>query len=357
MGSWPEHFFASILLSSLKQAHTTLKKVFPDMLMKPKIFLTRPIPPESMELLKRESELTYNSDDRVLSREELIAGLAGQDGLLCTLMDGIDGELLDTNPELKIVANYAVGYNNIDIAAATARNIPVTNTPGVLTDSTADMAWALMFAIGRRVVEGDQLVRSRNWQGWGPLQLLGQDITGATLGLIGLGRIGKAMAQRARGFDMKVLYWNRTRLSAAEEDALGITYGSRDEVLAQSDFISLHVALTTDTTHLIDAAGLAAMKPTAYLINTARGPVVDEKALVEALKSGSIGGAGLDVFENEPLLEPELYDLPNVVIPPHLGSATIGTRTKMGQMAAENCLAACRGKRPPNLVNPEVYQD
>tara|TARA_B110000305_G_scaffold76812_1_gene86289 strand:- start:1479 stop:2462 length:984 start_codon:yes stop_codon:yes gene_type:complete len=324
---------------------------------KPKIFLTRPIPPASIELLKREAELTYNPDNRVLSRTELIAGMAGQDGLLCTLMDGIDGELLDTNPNLKIVANYAVGYNNIDVAAASARNIPVTNTPGVLTDSTADMAWALMFAIGRRLVEGDQLVRSRNWQGWGPLQLLGQDITGATLGLIGFGRIGKAMVQRAKGFEMKVVYWNRTRLSETEETELGITYGSREEVLAQSDFVSLHVALTPDTTHLIGPTELAAMKSTAYLINTARGPVVDEKALVEALKSGSIGGAGLDVFEKEPILEPELYDLPNVVIQPHLGSATIGTRTKMGNMAAENCFAACCGERPPNLVNPEIYNE
>lgn len=327
------------------------------MSQKPKIFLTRPIPPVSMELLKREAELTYNPDDRVLSRAELIAGMAGQDGLLCTLMDGIDGELLDTNPNLKIVANYAVGYNNIDVAAASARNIPVTNTPGVLTASTADMAWALMFAIGRRIVEGDQLVRSRKWQGWGPMQLLGQDITGATLGLIGFGRIGKAMVQRAKGFDMKVIYWNRTRLSEAEETAMGITYTSREEVLAQSDFVSLHVALTPETTHLIGAAELAAMKSTAYLINTARGPVVDEKALVEALKSGSIGGAGLDVFEKEPILEPELYDLSNVVIPPHLGSATIGTRTKMGNLAAENCFAACRGDRPANLVNPEIYDE
>ena len=314
---------------------------------KPKIFLTRPIPPASMELLKEKVELTYNPDDRVLSRAELIAGMAGQDGLLCTLMDGIDGELLNTNPNLKIVANYAVGYNNIDVAAATARKIPVSNTPGVLTASTADMAWALMFAIGRRVVEGDQLVRSRQWQGWGPMQLLGQDITGATLGLIGLGRIGKAMVQRAKGFDMKVIYWNRTRLSEAEETAMGITYASREDVLAQADFVSLHVALNAETTHLIGAAELALMKSTAYLINTTRGPVVDEKALVESLKTGSIGGAGLDVFEKEPMLEPELYDLPNVVIPPHLGSATIGTRTKMGNIAAENCFAACRGERPP----------
>ncbi|GAB5560722.1 MAG: D-glycerate dehydrogenase [Synoicihabitans sp.] len=322
---------------------------------KPKIFLTRPLPPATMDLLKAASELTFNPDDRVLSREELIAGMAGQDALLCTLMDGIDGELLDTNPDLKIVANYAVGYNNIDVTAATARKIPVSNTPGVLTDSTADMAWALIFAIGRRVVEGDQLVRSREWQGWGPLQLLGQDITGATLSLIGFGRIGKAMVKRAKGFDMNVVYWNRTRLSEEEEQELGITYGSREEVLARADFVSLHVALTPDTTHLIGAAELAAMKSTAYLINTARGPVVDEKALVAALSEGKIAGAGLDVFEQEPILEPELYDMANVVIPPHLGSATIGTRTKMGNMAAENCFAACRGEPAPNVINPEVY--
>lgn len=321
----------------------------------PKIFLTRPLTPETMARLQEKSQLTYNADDRVLTREELMAGITGQDALLCTLMDRIDGALLDANPDLKVVANYAVGFNNIDVAAATERRVPVTNTPGVLTDSTADLAWALMFAIGRRIVEGDQLVRSRTWQGWGPLQLLGRDITGATLGLIGFGRIGRAMVKRARGFDMQVVYWNRTRLSTAEEAELGVTYLSREDVLATADFVSLHVALTPETTHLIGAAELEAMKPTAYLINTARGPVVDEKALVKALQSGAIAGAGLDVFEHEPALAEGLFTLPNVVIPPHLGSATIGTRTKMGNLAAENCFAACRGERPPNLVNPAVY--
>ena len=322
---------------------------------KPKIFLTRPLPPATMELLQAESELTYNPEDRVLTREEILAGVAGQDGLLCILTDKIDGEIMDANPGLKVVANYAVGFNNIDVTAATARKIPVTNTPGVLTDTTADMAWALIFASGRRVVEGDRLVRSHQWQGWAPLQLLGQDITGATLGLVGLGRIGKAMIPRARGFSMRVIYWNRTRLSPEEETELGITYAPLTEVLAQADFVSVHVALNAETTHLMSSAEFAAMKSTAYLINTARGPVVDEKALVTALKAGEIAGAGLDVFEKEPALEPELYDLPNVVIPPHLGSATIGTRTKMGNMAARNCLAACRGERPPNIVNPDIY--
>lgn len=325
------------------------------MTTRPRIFLTRTLPPATMELLQAEAELTCNPHDRVLDREELAAGLKGQDGLLCTLPDVIDGKLLDVNPALKVVANYAVGFNNIDVPAATARKVVVTNTPGVLTDSTADMAWALMFAVGRRVVEGDRLVRSRQWHGWSPLQLLGQDITGSTLGLIGLGRIGKAMVKRARGFDMKILYWNRTRLSADEETALGVTFAELPDVLAQSDFVSLHVALTEETTHLIGTTELATMKSTAYLINTARGAVVDEQALVEALKNGVIAGAGLDVFEREPLLEPGLYDLENVVIPPHLGSATIGTRTKMGHMAATNCLSACHGQRPANVVNPEVY--
>ncbi len=322
---------------------------------KPKIFLTRELPPAVMEQLSRETELTANPDDRILSPDELIAGIAGQDGVICTLMDVVDADVFNQNSQLKVVANYAVGYNNIDVATATAQGIPVTNTPGVLTDATADIAWSLMFAIGRRIVEGDRLVRSRKWRGWAPLQLLGRDITGATLGLIGFGRIGQAMVKRARGFDMNVVYWNRTRLSEAEETELGVTYLLREKVLATADFVSLHVALTPETTHLISAAELKAMKPSAYLINTARGPVVDEKALVRALQAGEIAGAGLDVFEREPILEEELYDLPNVVIPPHLGSATIGTRTKMGEMALANCLAACRGERPPNVVNPEIY--
>jgi len=309
-----------------------------------------------MELLEAESDLTCNPDDRGLTPEELHAGVQGQDGLLCTLTDRVDEAFLQANSHLKGVANFAVGYNNIDVTAATAQKIPVTNTPGVLTDTTADIAWALMFAIGRRIVEGDTLVRSGNWTGWAPLQLLGQDITGATLGLVGLGRIGKAMVTRARGFDMRVLYWNRTRLTEAEETELGITYASLPGVLAQADFVSIHVALNAETTHLIGAIELAMMKKTAYLINTARGPIIDEKALVATLKSGAIAGAGLDVFEREPALEPGLAELSNVVIPPHLGSATIGTRTKMGNMAARNVLAACRGETPPNVVNPEIYR-
>ncbi|MGB7343143.1 MAG: D-glycerate dehydrogenase [Pirellulaceae bacterium] len=325
------------------------------MTSKPRIFLTRQLPPQCMQALQEKSHLTMNSHDRYLSKQEIVDAVRDVDGLLCLLTDTIDADILDANPNLKVVANYAVGFNNVDVAAAAQRKIPVTNTPGVLTETTADMAFALLMTAGRRVAEGDRFVRSKAWEGWGPLQFLGADITGATLGLIGLGRIGKAMLRRAKGFDMNVIYWNRTRMDAAEERDLGVKYRSMEEVLQQSDFVSLHVALNDATRHLVGADQLAMMKPTATIINTARGPVIDEKALVAALKSGAIASAGLDVYENEPLLEPELYELENAVIAPHLGSATLGTRTLMGNMAIDNCLAACRGERPPNLVNPEIY--
>jgi glyoxylate reductase len=322
---------------------------------KPKIFLTRQLPPQSMQILRDNSELTVNPDDRVLSKEEIIAGVQQADGLLCLLNDTIDAEIMDANRDLRVIANFAVGFNNIDIAAANQRKIPVTNTPGVLTDTTADMAWALLMAAGRRVAEGDRFVRTRGWHGWGPLQYLGSDVTGTKLGIIGLGRIGKAMVRRARGFDMEIFYWNRNRLQESEEREWGVTYLPMDDVFANSDYVSIHVALNDQTRHLVGARQLRLMKPTAILINTARGPVIDENALVQALSSGQIAAAGLDVYENEPQLEAELYELENAVLAPHLGSATIGTRTKMGNMAAENCLAACHGKRPANLVNAEVY--
>ena len=296
-----------------------------------------------------------NHEDRYLTKEEIIRGIDGVDGLLCLLTDTIDDEILAANSNLKVVANFAVGFNNIDVEAATRRRIPVTNTPGVLTDTTADMAFALLMDAARRVAEGDRFVRTKAWQGWGPLQFLGADVTGATLGLIGLGRIGRAMIPRAGGFQMRVLYWNRTRLPAEEEERLGVRYSDMDEVLGESDFVSVHVALNEETRHLIGKRELSLMKSTSCIVNTARGPVIDEKALVEALKTGVIASAGLDVYEEEPVLEPELYTMPNAVLAPHLGSGTIGTRTKMGNMAAENCLAACRGETPPNLVNPEVY--
>jgi glyoxylate reductase len=254
---------------------------------------------------------------------------------------------------LKVVANFGVGFNNIDVAAATARKIPVTNTPGVLTDATADIAFALLLAVARRIGEGERIVRAKQWTGWQPLQLLGADVTGATLGILGFGRIGRAVARRAQAFDMRVIYWNRTRLPVADET--GATYASFDDVLRKSDFVSLHVAYNSETHHLLGEKQFALMKPTAFVINTSRGAIIDEAALVRALQARQIAGAGLDVFEREPRLEAGLYKLENVVLAPHLGSATVGTRTKMGMIAVDNLFAVCAGKRPPNCVNPQVF--
>lgn len=322
--------------------------------MTPRVFLTRELPPEPMARLRQRTDLTFNPEDRVLSKEELLAGVRGMDGLLCLLTDTIDAEVLDAAPDLRVVSNYAVGYDNIDVRAATERGVMVTNTPDVLTDTTADMAFTLLLATARRLVEGHDLVRSGEWRGWGPLQLLGSEVTGATLGLIGLGRIGRAMVPRAKGFGMTVIYWNRTRLPPEQERELGVEYREFDEVLERSRFVSLHVAGTPDTHHLIDARALELLGPEGHLINTARGTVVDERALVEALRAGSIAGAGLDVFENEPELAEGLAELPNVVLAPHLGSATRATRTAMGIMAVDDLLAALAGGTPENLVNPEV---
>lgn len=322
---------------------------------RPHVFLTRELPPGPMARLREHTELRVNPDDRVLDKHELVDGVRGMDGLLCLLTDTIDAEVLDAAPDLKVVANYAVGFNNVDVAAATERGIPVTNTPDVLTDTTADMAFALLLATARRVVEGDRLVREGRWQGWGPLQLLGGEVTGATLGLIGLGRIGRAMVPRARGFGMEVLYWNRTRLDPDEEGRLGVAYADFDAVLSRSDFVSVHVAATPETRHLIDARALRLLGPDGYLVNTARGTVVDEDALVHAVRSGEIAGAGLDVYEHEPDLAPGLAELPGVVLAPHLGSATHATRSAMGDMAVDNLLAVLQGRRPPNLVNDSVY--
>ncbi|WP_130858959.1 2-hydroxyacid dehydrogenase [Gracilibacillus phocaeensis] len=322
--------------------------------MKPKVFLTRELPPKAMEYLQAHTELEKNHEDRVLTKQEIMAGVKGKDALLCLLTDQIDAEIMDVNPDLKVISNYAVGFNNIDIKVATQRKIVVTNTPGVLTETTADMAFGLLITLSRRIAEGDQFVRTKRWEGWAPLQMLGMDVYGATLGLVGLGSIGKAMIKRAQGFHMKVIYWNRTRLSAKAEQELHITYAPLEDVLAEADFISLHVAYNKETHHLIDKQELALMKASAYLINTARGPIINEKALVQALKNNQIAGAGMDVFEQEPQLEPELYELKNTVLAPHLGSATIDTRTKMGMMAAENLLAVFEDRLPANLVNKEV---
>ena len=323
---------------------------------KPKVFLTRELPSEAMERLKQLTDLEMNLEDRVLTKDELIDGVRGKDALLCLLTDQIDKDVLTANPNLKIVANYAVGFNNIDVETATGLGIPVSNTPGVLTETSADLAFALLMAVSRRVVEADRFARTGRWKGWGPLQFLGVDIHGATLGIIGLGRIGKALAKRAKGFDMVVKYWNRTRLSEEEEILLELEYLPMDELLQIADFVSLHVAYNHETNHLISERELNKMKPHAVLINTSRGPVLDEKALVKALQEGKIGGAGLDVFENEPLIEAELVGMDQVVVVPHIGSATVATRTKMAMIAIDNLMAVINGEHAPNLVNAPIYR-
>ncbi|MEL6109211.1 MAG: D-glycerate dehydrogenase [Planctomycetota bacterium] len=317
----------------------------------PRVFLTQRLPDPTMRRLREESELLFGENDRPLSRKDLVQGAQHADGMICLLNDRIDGELLDALPNLKVVSNYAVGFNNIDVEAATSRQVAVTNTPGVLADCTADMTWALLLAAARRVVEGDSLVRSGEWEGWDPRQLLGTEVTGATLGLIGLGQIGQAVSRRARGFDMRQLYWSRHRRSEAVEEDLGVEYRELNELVAESDFVSVHVALNEQTRHLLGRTEFSSMRSTAIVVNTSRGPVIDESAMIESLQRGEIAGAGLDVFEHEPSIPTKLREMPNVVLAPHLGSATLRTRCKMGDLAVTNCLAACAGRLPPNLVN------
>ncbi len=324
------------------------------MLVKPRVYLTRRLPAAVMDRLTEETDLAFNPEDRSATKCEIIAGLHGRDALLCNIADQIDAAILEACPGLKVVANFGVGFNNIDVAAATRKGIPVTNTPRVLTEATADLAFLLLLAVARRLGEGERLVRARQWTGWAPLQLLGADVAGATLGIVGCGRIGRAVARRARAFDMRIVYWNRTRLPADVEAGEGIEYASLESLLQRADFVSLHVAYGPATHHLLGAPQLALMKSSAFLINTARGAVVDERALVQALHNKRLAGAGLDVFENEPAVLPGLLQRENVILSPHLGSATIGTRTRMGMMAVDNLLAACAGRRPPHCVNPEV---
>lgn len=326
--------------------------------MKPKVFLTRRLPEGAMSVLEENFALECNPFDRVLTREELLAGVAGKDGILPLLTDRIDGELLDAaGPQLKIVANYAVGYNNIDLAACSARQIPATNTPGVLTDTTADLAMTLLLAVARRVVPADAYVRAGNYQGWAPLLFVGTDVHHKTLGLLGFGRIGYAMAKRAAGFDMKILYHDVARADPELENQVGARFVDQETLLRESDFISVHVPLTPATEHLLSGPEFALMKPSAFVINTARGEVIHEEALAAALKAGQIAGAGLDVFELEPQIHPDLVSLDNVVLLPHIASASMETRTKMGLIAAENLIAVLiKGQTPPpTCLNPEIY--
>jgi len=317
---------------------------------RPKILLTRQLPEVAIEKLEEKVDLEIFPYDRVMTPEELKESVKDKEGLLCLLTDIISPELMDAAPQLKVVSNYAVGYNNIDVAAATARKIIITNTPDVLTETTADMTFGLMIMAARKVLEAGNLLRSGNWKGWSPMQFMGTDIHGSTLGIIGMGRIGKALTKRARGFNMKVIYWNRTRLTVREEKQLGLRYVKFNEVLLQSDFLSLHVAYNNETHHLIDEAALQKMKQSAFFINTSRGGTIDEAALLDALENNKIAGAGLDVFENEPNINPRFLKLKNTVILPHIASASVATREKMAMVAVDNLLAVLAGKKPAYQV-------
>lgn len=310
-----------------------------------KVFVTRKILEEGLNMLRERYDVEVSDYDGIIPREMLLEKVKGADALLSLLTDNIDAEVMDAaGPNLKIIANYAVGYNNIDVEEATKRGIMVTNTPGVLTETTADFAWTLLMAIARRIVEADKFVREGKFRGWEPMLLLGTDVFGATLGIVGFGRIGQAMARRALGFNMRVLYYDNSRIDEQIEKELKATFVDLPTLLRESDFVTLHVPLTKQTHHLIGEKELKMMKKDAYLINTARGPVVDEKALVKALKEGWIKGAALDVFENEPEIEPELLKLDNVVLAPHIASASYATRSKMSVMVAENIIKALNGE-------------
>lgn len=318
---------------------------------KPVIFATRLLPEAVMLKLQEVFDLRLHPKDLPLSKAEILTGVREAEGLIAMLSDVIDGEILSAAPKLKIVSNYAVGYNNIDLEAAKVHNIAVSNTPGVLTETTADLSFALLMAVARRIPEADQWVKSGQWSGWAPTEMMGLDIYGQRLGLIGMGRIAQAVARRAAGFGMDLVYFSRRQLSATREDDLGLTYLPLSEVLTTSDYVSLHVPLNESTHHLIDQQALHRMKNTAFLINTARGAVVDEAALCAALASKQIAGAGLDVFEAEPVVSSALMSLKNVVCLPHIGSASLRTRETMGLMVLENLKSAIAGQDIPNLVN------
>ena len=324
--------------------------------MKPKILVTREVFDETLAFLVQHCEVESNQQDAAFSPETLAQKLADKDGVVCCLTDRVDAKLLESCARLKVVANIAVGYNNIDLAACTARGVMATNTPGVLDDSTADLAWALMLAAARRFTELERRVRGGEWTGWKLKQWLGVDVHHATLGIFGLGRIGQAIARRAAGFEMNVLYHNRKRVAADVEQRCNAVYATKLDLLRQSDFVVLQVPYSPETHHMIGAAELQQMKPTAILINSTRGGVVDDAALIAALKSGVIRAAGLDVFENEPRLNPAFLGLDNVVLAPHVGSSTEATRRAMAMTAARNLVAALSGGKPPNLLNPQALK-
>jgi len=318
--------------------------------------ITRKIFDEAIAMAKKYFEVENNQDDTPLNPHELVQRLQGKVGAIILLTDRIDEDVLSQCPDLKIVCNIAVGYNNIDIPACTRHKIMVTNTPGVLDDTTADFTWTLLLAAARRIVEADQYLRSSQWSGWKLMEFLGYDVHHKVIGICGLGRIGQGVARRAKGFNMRILYTDIVQVNPSIEKELGAHFVDKKTLLSESDFVTLHVPLMPQTTHYISVAEFALMKPTAFLINASRGPVVDEKALVQALQEGRIAGAGLDVYEREPEVEPALIGMKNVVLAPHIASASHETRLRMAMMAAENLVVGLTGKRPPNLVNEEVLQ-
>jgi len=325
---------------------------------RPRVFVTRRISQEGLDRIAAQTDADIWPHDLPPAREELLRRVTGIDGVLSMVTERVDGEFLErAGPRLKVVSQFGVGVDNIDVGACTRRGVAVGNTPGVLTDSTADAAFALLMAAARRIPEGFDYVRQDRWKAWSPMIMLGSDVHHATLGIIGFGRIGREVAKRARGFDMRVLYYKRTPLAAEEEQRLGVQRATLDDALAQSDFISLHVPLTPETHHLMNAANLAKMKRSAILVNAARGPVVDPDALYDALKNGVIAGAALDVTEPEPIAgDHKLLSLPNCLVVPHIASASVATRAKMTNIAAENLFAGVKGEPLPSCVNPEVYR-
>jgi glyoxylate reductase len=322
---------------------------------KPRVLATRPLFPAAQQILSAGCEMEYWTQPDRISKEELLRRIKDKEGLICLLTEQVNEGLLHIAPKLRIAANVAVGFDNIDVAACTKRGVVATNTPGVLDETTADFAWTLLMAAARRLGEGEALARSGNWKGWDLDQLVGTDVYGKTLGVVGFGRIGRAVARRSTGFQMKVIYTDAVRAPADVEKELKAEYRDFDALLAEADFVSVHVPLLKETRGLFDAPKFHRMKPTAFLINTSRGPVVDEAALVHALESGKIAGAALDVYENEPFILPGLKR-PNVVLAPHIASASLETRTKMACIAAENVVALFSGQRPPNMLNPEVLK-
>jgi glyoxylate reductase len=321
--------------------------------MKPSVFITRILPEPGLRLLRGRFDLTIFGKPAPIDRETLKQGVRESDALICLLSDRIDAEIMDHGSRLKIVANYAVGYNNIDIEAARERNIMVTNTPGVLTNATAELAFALIITLTRRILAADRLTRQGEFIGWDPLLFLGDELAGKTLGIVGLGRIGRSLAEKSRAFGMSVIYYNRRPLDRETEARLSAVYCPFEELLTRADVISIHAPLTNETRGLFNRASFKKIKPGAYLINTARGEIIDEAALAEALVSGRLKGAGLDVYEREPAITEALMKLDNVVLLPHIGSATVETRSNMAVLAVENVIAALEGRKPRNLV-PEM---